>query len=86
MFRMELSRGAAMDILAERMKLLRKEADIKQESMAEQLGLSMSAYRRYENGTREPMAPTIVALARYFGVSADYLLGLTETRALSDPL
>lgn len=69
-----------MKILAERMKLLREERDIKQEDMAKNLGLSMSAYCRYEWGTREPTAPTVAAIADFFNVSADYLLGRRDER------
>ena len=36
------------------------------------------AYYRYEQGTREPSASVIIALANFFGVSTDYLLGLTD--------
>lgn len=69
-----------MDILAERMKQLRTEANIKQEDLARELGLSISAYRRYEWGAREPGASVIRAIATYFHVSADWLLGLSGTR------
>lgn len=66
--------------LAQRMRTLRLERQMKQEEMARQLGLSMSAYCRYERGEREPTASTIVALADFFAVSADYLLGRTDQR------
>ena len=69
-----------MDILAERMKQLRTETNIKQEDLAAELGLSISAYRRYEWGAREPGASVVRALAAYFHVSADWLLGLTDER------
>ena len=69
-----------MDILSERMKQLRTEANINQEDLAKDLGLSLSAYRRYEWGAREPGASTVRALASYFHVSADYLLGLSDDR------
>lgn len=66
--------------LAQRMRTLRLERQMKQEEMARQLGLSMSAYCRYERGEREPTASTIAALADFFAVSADYLLGRTDQR------
>ena len=69
-----------MEILAERMKILRKEKGITQKEAVKALGISFSAYCRYEYGEREPMAPTIAAMARLFGVSADYLLGLKDER------
>ena len=69
-----------MDILAERMKLLRKEIHLSQKEAAEALKISFSAYCRYEYGEREPTASTIAAMARLFRVSADFLLGLTDER------
>ena len=59
-----------MEILAKRMRILRKERHLRQEVVAEALGESISAYRRYELKEREPNAPTIAAMADYFGVSA----------------
>ncbi len=67
-----------MKILAERMKKMRIENNMKQTDVAGALGLSISAYCRYEYGQREPNATTIAAMARLFQVSADYLLGLTD--------
>ena len=67
-----------MEILAQRLLALRKEHDKKQTELAKAVGLSISAYCRYEYGEREPTASTIVRMARYFGVSADYLLGLRD--------
>lgn len=69
-----------MKILAQRIKMLREEQHIKQTDAAKALNLSISAYCRYEYGEREPMAPTIAAMARLFGVSADYLLGLKDEK------
>lgn len=66
--------------LAQRMRELRLERHFKQEEMAKQLELSMSAYCRYERGEREPTASTIVAMANFFHVSTDYLLGRTDHR------
>ena len=67
-----------MELLAQRLLALRKEHDKKQTELAKALGLSISAYCRYEYGEREPTASTIVRMARYFGVSSDYLLGLRD--------
>ncbi len=67
-----------METLAERMKELRVENKMKQTEVAEALGISISAYTRYEYGQREPSATTIAAMARLYKVSADYLLGLAD--------
>lgn len=69
-----------MKILAERMLMLRKERGLKQEEAAIQSGIHYRSYRRYEQGEREPIASVIVALAQFYGVSTDYLLGLSDTR------
>ena len=67
-----------MKMLAQRLLTLRKQDCLKQTEAAQALGLSISAYCRYEYGEREPTASTIIRMARYFEVSADYLLGLRE--------
>lgn len=66
--------------LAERMRELRKEKNLRQEDAAAELKLSMSAYCRYELGSREPTASVIVRMADYYGVSTDYLLGQSDQR------
>lgn len=69
-----------MDILAKRLYELRKERGLKQDELAKLLELSLSAYTRYEHGERDPNAPILVAMADFFGVSVDYLLGRREER------
>ena len=68
-----------MKILGERLRALRKERHLTQHDMADVLDISFNFYCRYEKNEREPMAPTIVAMADYFNVSADYLLGRTDS-------
>ena len=48
--------------------------------LAALLGISLSGYTRYEHGERDPNAPTLAAMADFFQVSADYLLGRKEQR------
>ena len=69
-----------MEILAKRMKEVRKEKKLNQSDTAKTLGVAWISYQRYESGEREPMAPFIADFARYFGVSTDYLLGLSDKR------
>ena len=68
-----------MEILGQRLLLLRKQKGLAQKDVAERIGISFNSYCRYEKNEREPMAPTIVAMADYFNVSADYLLGRTDS-------
>lgn len=67
-----------MKIFAERLKELRLEKDLSQRGLAKLLNLSYSAVRQWENESRTPNAEAIVAIAKFFGVSADYLLGLSD--------
>lgn len=64
--------------LKERLKELRTEKRIGQIQLAKETGLSKSAIARWELGISEPTASALVALAKYFNVSVDFLLGLTD--------
>lgn len=66
--------------LAERLLFLRREKGLKQEDVSEQSKVAYRSYRRYESGEREPAASTIIALADFFGVSTDFLLGRSDQR------
>ena len=69
-----------MLILAERLYILRKEMNITQEAAGKELGISLNSYCRYEKNEREPNAPTLVKMARFYNVSLDYLVGLKDER------
>lgn len=69
-----------MEILAQRMREVRKERKISQEATAKALGVAWLSYQRYEGNEREPRAPFVAEFARYFGVSVDYLLGLSDQK------
>ena len=64
-----------------RLKDIREDRDLTQREVAEHLHIRQNTYSQYENGQRGLPIDTLVKLARYFGVSTDYILGLTdETR------
>ena len=65
-------------VMAERLKTLRIEKNIGQNLLAKELQISNASISYWENGKQEPSAQAIFKLADYFGVSADYLLGLTD--------
>ena len=67
-----------MEIFAKRLKELRKEKGITQDKLAEETGLSQGALTHWENGLRSPAAYAVVILAKYFNVTTDYLLGVTD--------
>lgn len=64
--------------MKDRLKSLRKEKGINQKAVAEAIGITTSAYSNYEQGTREPSLEILVALCKFYEVSADYLLGLED--------
>ena len=64
-----------MEIFAKRIKELRIECGLTQKQLADELGFPQSSIVYWEAGTKTPRAETIVALARFFGVTTDYLLG-----------
>ncbi len=68
-----------MEILAQRLLLLRMRNNLKQTEVAERLGISISTYCRYEYGEREPVASVLIRIADFYGVSIDYLVGRTDT-------
>ena len=49
-----------------------------QKDIAKSVGLSLRAYQRYEKGEREPTSSVLIALADYFDVSLDYLVGRSD--------
>lgn len=67
-----------MDIFTERLKELRLDKNLTLVELAKETGLSKSAIGLWENGQRIPNAKAIIALAKFFGVSSDYLLGLCD--------
>lgn len=72
-----------MTIFSERLKLLRLENRYKQREMAEIFGLKLRGYQEYEYGNAYPTVPGLIQIAKFFGVSTDYLLGLTDKREIN---
>jgi len=62
----------------ERLKVLRKSKGISQKQVALDTDLSERNYQRYEAGDRKPMYEALIALADYFDVSLDYLVGRSD--------
>lgn len=61
-----------------RLKELRKKRKISQVKLAIDLNLNQNSISRYETGEREADYKTLIAIADYFQVSIDYLLGRTD--------
>ena len=67
-----------MEILGERLRKLRKDRKVLQQTMADELGVSLRSYQFYESGGYDPSLPNLIALADYFQVSIDYLVGRSD--------
>lgn len=65
-------------LFAERLKELRKEKNIGQNALAKALNLSNASVSYWETGKQLPSAEAVYKLARFYGVSADFLLGLKD--------
>ena len=63
-----------------RIKDLREDADLTQRELAEYLHVKQNTYSQYENGQRQLPIDVLIALAKYYGTSTDYLLGLTDEK------
>ena len=65
-------------MLKNRLVYLRKNKNKTQEEVAKIIGVTRPAYTAYERGHRSPDYEILEALADYFEVSVDYLLGRTD--------
>ena len=65
----------------ETLSALRREKNISQRTAAAELGISQALLSHYENGAREPGLSFVCRACDYYGVSADYLLGISKQEA-----
>ena len=63
-----------------RIKDLREDADLTQQEIAQYLHIKQNTYSQYENGHRQLPIEVLIALAKYYKTSTDYLLGLTDEK------
>ncbi|MDE7453261.1 MAG: helix-turn-helix transcriptional regulator [Clostridia bacterium] len=61
-----------------RLRELREEKQLSQKKLADATGLSQSAIARWELNQVEADASDIITLAKFFGVTCDYILGVTD--------
>ncbi len=64
----------------ERMRALREDHDLTQTMVAKMLGIAQTTYSQYELYKRPMPIEYLVALCKYYGVSADYMLGLSDKK------
>lgn len=60
------------------LKELREDKKLSQIQFAKEFNVSQTTVSGWETGYREPDYDTLIALAKYFGVTTDYLLGLED--------
>ena len=74
----------------EKLRILIEERDITQKGLAAHLNIAPSTVSSYVQNTREPDFKTLIEIAKYFGVTTDYLLGYkssdSSTTAKEDDL
>lgn len=64
-----------MSIFGDNIKRLRKNKGLKQQELAEILGISQKSYSHWENGKTEPSFDNLFKLADFFDISLDWLFG-----------
>ena len=67
-----------MEKFSTRLKELRIERNLTQTELSNATGLSQNGIAQWENESRTPNINALITLAQYFGVTTDYLLGLTD--------
>ena len=65
----------------ERIRNLREDADLTQSEIGKRINVPQRTYAYYESGERMIPPQVLIALAKFYGVSVDYLLGLTDRKA-----
>ena len=63
-----------------RLKDLREDADFTKKQIADYLNVKQNTYSQYENGQRQIPIEALIALAKFYKTSTDYILGLTNER------
>lgn len=62
----------------DRLRACRAEAEVTLKTVSDALGIPISTYSNYEQGTREPSLKMLALICDYYNVSADYLIGRSE--------
>ncbi|MDR2559454.1 MAG: helix-turn-helix domain-containing protein [Oscillospiraceae bacterium] len=69
-------------MVAERIKELRWERNLTQTELAKKLGLTRAGVNSWESSTSLPSIRCLVEMAKFFHVSTDYMLGLSERTSI----
>ncbi len=65
-------------LFSQRLQQLRKESNLRQSDLAKMLNTTQRRISHLESGKIEPDLTTLVAIAKHFNVSLDYLVGITD--------
>lgn len=63
-----------------RLKDLREDADLRQKDIAEYLHIKQNTYSQYENNQRQLPIDVLIKLSKFYNVSTDYILELTDKK------
>lgn len=63
-----------------RLKELREDRDLNQKTVAEFLNIKQNTYSQYETGQRQIPIDALIKLSKYYNVSTDYILGLSDKK------
>ena len=69
------TRGIDSQLLAKRIKRIRRENDVTQDELANILNITRSSISKYENGINLALTSYIIGFCKYFHVSADFVTG-----------
>ncbi len=69
-----------MENIRHRLRELREDNDLRQEDIAVLLKTTQQVYSRYEKGINEIPIRHLITIARFYGVSIDYLVGETDIK------
>lgn len=69
-----------MEKYLKRIRDLREDNDLTQTEIAEYLGTSQTMYARYERGANEIPVRHVIKLSKFYGVTTDYLLSLSDKK------
>jgi len=66
-----------LDVI-QNLRIIRTKKGYSQMDIAEVLGTTQQQYSKYENGQNEIPVRHVITLCKFYGISADWLLGLKE--------
>ena len=67
-----------MDIFSQRLRELRLGKKLSMKQLAKEINTTDAAISNWENGVNEPKISYVISIAKFFGVTSDYLLGLED--------